>query len=471
MRSSTGKAHECLFFEELGHLSAIHVNSLHLRSMGAEKYPGHRTSSWPCDVECTLASVYCKRRRDAVFDMRAQNLGRDKLLKFPEFRPNQYERDWVLGELQTARVIRMLWTNTAARDRSDPNFLAVLTRFSWINQAESDGESTRLWRNRHLAAWVDSSAEGSELARALSSRTRLSLTEARRIIGTSTGISHYYTALRPGALRAIRRHTGTIHSALEQVAQKSPDAVKKVGEVAAAIVALPPFRGPAGRSGSLLNALTPLVACLDPQRRFPIMNHRTERLLRALGRTHDVNGAMALAGLIGQHNLRHSFALDVYAASGRRKFPPAQRKTHIHAQRPVGRKDEEEGYARLSKKRIRVRRLHNALVNRFVRAVEWKYRLLESEFDVVLDKWRGNRKLLVEAKTATNGPAGRTQLRQAIGQLHDYRWRAFPDKASKVDLALLVPNRPEDEVISLLRSVGIEALWFDRTVLKGTVPL
>jgi len=65
----------------------------------------------------------------------------------------------------------------------------------------------------------------------------------------------------------------------------------------------------------------------------------------------------------------------------------------------MGWKDEEEGYATLSKKRIRVRRIHNALVNRFVRAIEWKFRLLESEFDIVVDEWQGNRKLLIEAKT------------------------------------------------------------------------
>ena len=117
----------------------------------------------------------------------------------------------------------------------------------------------------------------------------------------------------------------------------------------------------------------------------------------------------------------------------------AQRQKRIRAQRPVGWKDEEDGYASLSKRRVRVRKRHSALVNRFTRAVEWKYRLLESEFDIVLDGWKGGRKLLVEAKTSTDGPVGRTQLREAIGQLHDYRWRAFPDDAKKVDLALLFP--------------------------------
>jgi hypothetical protein len=115
--------------------------------------------------------------------------------------------------------------------------------------------------------------------------------------------------------------------------------------------------------------------------------------------------------------------------------------------------------------------MHNALVNRFVRAVEWKFRLLESEFDIVVDEWKGNRKLLVEAKTSTEGPAGRAQLRQAIGQLHDYRWRAFPEDVKRVDLALLVPRQPEHEVVTLLKSVGVDALWFEGKALRGTLKL
>lgn len=78
------------------------------------------------------------------------------------------------------------------------------------------------------------------------------------------------------ALRAIARHAAPIFNAFSDVARKASDPIGKVGEVAASIVALPSFAGPVRRRGSLLNALTPALACLDPQRRFPIMNDRTE---------------------------------------------------------------------------------------------------------------------------------------------------------------------------------------------------
>jgi hypothetical protein len=191
------------------------------------------------------------------------------VLKFPDFRPNQYERGWVDSELETARIVRALWTKTPKEKRANPEFLALLTRFGWINQAESD-ESTRLWRNRHLAQWLKTDpSDEIGLGRALASQTKLSVAQARWIIGTSTGITLYYTSLRPGALRGIRRHAAKIHKAFSGVAGQSTDVIKKIGEVAATIVELPTFTGPAGRKGSLINALTPVVACLDPQRRFP----------------------------------------------------------------------------------------------------------------------------------------------------------------------------------------------------------
>lgn len=85
---------------------------------------------------------------------------------------------------------------------------------------------------------------------------------------------------------------------------------------------------------------------------------------------------------------------------------------------------------------------------------------------------RKERHLLIEAKTAFTGPSGRMQLRQAIGQLFDYRHTYashFPP--GKVDLAVLLPSEPSEDVQRLLKSLTIEILWFERTKLKGTITL
>ncbi len=50
---------------------------------------------------------------------------------------------------------------------------------------------------------------------------------------------------------------------------------------------------------------------------------------------------------------------------------------------------------------------------------------------------------------------GRDAIREAIGQLFDYRrFHSEPPR-----LAVLLPYKPNADRLDLLRSVGIEALW------------
>jgi hypothetical protein len=76
---------------------------------------------------------------------------------------------------------------------------------------------------------------------------------------------------------------------------------------------------------------------------------------------------------------------------------------------------------------------------------------------------------LIEAKTASEGASGRAQIRQAIGQLYDYRFMFMPK--NNVDLAVLLPKEPSAHVQRLLDSLGIEVLWFKGKALMGTIHL
>jgi hypothetical protein len=75
----------------------------------------------------------------------------------------------------------------------------------------------------------------------------------------------------------------------------------------------------------------------------------------------------------------------------------------------------------------------------------------------LLDRSSG---VLVEAK----GSVARDAIRMAIGQLMDYRRFANPD----VRLAVLVPERPRSDLLDLLRSAGIEAIWPDGSGYSDT---
>jgi hypothetical protein len=67
------------------------------------------------------------------------------------------------------------------------------------------------------------------------------------------------------------------------------------------------------------------------------------------------------------------------------------------------------------------------------------------------DAWVEDRRALIEAKNSDS----RDAIRQAIGQLYDYRRFHEPP----VRLAVLLPHPPKKERLDLLRSAGIEAVW------------
>lgn len=395
----------------------------------------------------------------------------------PDFKRTSHQLDIVSWQLQTARIVRMMWKHASNAQRRDGDFLQSLLHFVWLNRGDDEQESTRRWRNRRVADWAgveqaDDQAIVDGLRRMIPS---LGPTKSREIIETPTGITWYYGALRPRTLLLVKKHRAVIAQACESVSRRVTNVNAKVERVALLVDQLPDFAAPAGGRVSLYNGLSPLFAALDPQRRFPIMNRRTAALLRYVNEDQNAQGAVRLQGLIGKHDIRHAFDLDVYAYTQFGDFPrPAAPRTSTQngvPGRDIGLKSELASYASIARSRRRIRKLHNRLMNKFKSAVDWRFTLKEGEFDAVLLNWTPKRKLLVEAKTSSAGGAGRTQLRQAIGQLWDYRWRWFKAEANPVGLAVLLPTKPAKDIMGLLKAADIEVLWFEGKALCGTIQL
>ena len=117
-------------------------------------------------------------------------------------------------------------------------------------------------------------------------------------------------------------------------------------------------------------------------------------------------------------------------------------------------------------------RLHNSMTNRLTRLCKRAHlKIYEGvepyRYDALVKNYDGNGKdLLIEAKNSSH----RSQLRLAVGQLLDYR-RGLRRRAV-TDLAILIPERPNRDLMSFLSDVGINFLWFtdDKlTAIKGNV--
>jgi len=136
------------------------------------------------------------------------------------------------------------------------------------------------------------------------------------------------------------------------------------------------------------------------------------------------------------------------------------------------RSDEDVEYLRDAATLV-MRRRHNEMTNDLLAACK-KLGLDVQEgseqaclFDALILRYRpGNRQLLVEVKTESGPP----YCRMAVGQLLDYRWR-LPDP-EVVDLAVLLPEKPADDMRSYLEHVGVLTLWLDdRREIPGLAAL
>ena len=396
-------------------------------------------------------------------------------IKLPQFKPNARQRDWVKKKIETARFIKTFW-NSAGRRKSDAKFISLLVRCGWVNNGK-DWESTRKWRNNNIADYLRVNYESDEqLARELS-RIFPRLRKPLALLRMNTGITHYYPPFRTDTIRFVEQHAAKLARVFSQTSSTRVNPDERIRRAVETLADLGYIRT-LGRKVSPLNGLTPTLACLDPTRSFPIVNVRTKRLLSVIGKGRDADGAVELSHLIGRNGIKNSFDLDVYSTTAnltkikiQRRKPSTSSRSKDVKFRDVGLKSEINSFARIAASRKRMRKLHNSLTNRLCDYLTWRYTLQESEFDIVIPDWKPGRKLLIEAKTASDGPGGRTQIRQAIGQLFDYRHKFFYMEKKPVDLALLLSVEPSSDIRALMKSLHIEVIWFKGKKLEGTIAL
>lgn len=397
-------------------------------------------------------------------------------LKLPKFQRNKRQQQWIASERRTANLIRSLWEAAGQRQRNDAAFLCLLVQCGWTNaHGKNGGESIRLWRNRKIADYLKAPyAPDEALAQSLQARFRsIPLSKCLSLVAERTGIALYRYPYRSATLKFIRQHSGAIALAFKKVSTNSGNVFEKVRNVATLIETLGKISA-SGRHVSAFNGLTPVLSCLDPQHKFPIMNQRTRPLLRSIRQSADKEGIVALSKLIGpSYGIKDARELDVYANTVRvpKPKPPLFVVGSASGFRDVGVKSEVNGFAQITAKKTVITKLHNELTNdlRDYLLVHYKIAPKEDRFDALVLNWKKGRKLLIEAKTASEGPSGRAQIRQAIGQLYDYRFTFMPK--DKVDLAVLLRKEPIVDVKKLLDSLGIELLWFKGNSLKGTISL
>jgi len=249
---------------------------------------------------------------------------------------------------------------------------------------------------------------------------------------------------------------------------------------------LPPIPAPSstGHSAGAGILLTPLVACIDPKHRFPVINGRPEvgKLLASFGlSSRNLTGQVkGLVGLIGDRGISDALMIDVLAeeiANLAPTFVKQQSKddkgvllTEANEGLPLHDYDEAERTATIASGTTRYRTRHNTMtkaLGQLCRELSLKAGThANCRYDVLAKNYDGDgRDLLVEVKPDPD----KGSLRIAIGQLLDYR-RFLPNRAG-TDLAVLTISTPPEPYLNLLLDLQITALWFvdaNCTQIKGT---
>jgi hypothetical protein len=241
-------------------------------------------------------------------------------------------------------------------------------------------------------------------------------------------------------------------------------------DLAAQIDKLPSITSPSGASGvGAAAAVTPVVACLDPSIRFPIVNGRegVRKLLRRRRLAHEglEQQVKELVKFVGQFDIQDAFMLDALADDVANLEPtnlqitaPAPTQTGEGSQLPY--LDEAERTATTNSRTIKYRDRHDKMTNR-VKDLFQNFNLRrgtdpECRYDVLVKNYDFmGRDLLIEAKPDPD----RGAVRIAIGQLFDYR-RALPHRIG-TDLAILTISRPYQSYVDLLLDLQISVLWFN----------
>jgi hypothetical protein len=243
-------------------------------------------------------------------------------------------------------------------------------------------------------------------------------------------------------------------------------------DLAARIDRLPPVNSPNDKAKlPAARLLTPLIACLDPRCRFPILNGRraVTSLLQKRQLAH-ADLAQQVKGLIAIIGQKDAFMLDVMTDIMIKRLPTPRRKAAKTRQDPIHETplrnyDEEERRAVLASKTVKYRNRHNTMTHALDRIFRRFHPTIETSpagrCDGIVKDYDGTcRDLLIEAKPDPD----KGSLRIAIGQLFDYKRHRRHQDAT--DLAILTISRPSSDYVALLTDLGITALWFGHESCK-----
>ena len=390
-----------------------------------------------------------------------------KLLKGKKARSYQ-------GKRNTAALVQAVLSARTGRLLSGDDIWHLI-RLTWLTAADDH------WRKLKIEALRQLFPQGKkvlQLSRATSLQNALNQLalpkNVQQAAAKTTGIVNFRGTWRNSSRAWCKQNAPELRDIIRQAIHLPPNDADRLA-LAEKIDGLTKIASPLRiANASPGNFLTPLVACLDPHRRFPIVNGR--KAVQALLRKLDLRGrnleeqVRGMTGLIGRFGIADAFVLDALADEvtkvAHRINVPAKSPSKGPTKRPVPHAGSELPDYDASERQYlqeagthRYRNRHNKMTTALKKLLP-KFKLTqgtspECRWDAIVECYETTgRDLLLEVK-----PDGtKAAIRIAIGQLLDYR--RFVPRPAATDIAVVTIGRPDGLYRQLLLDLQISAIWF-----------
>jgi hypothetical protein len=370
-------------------------------------------------------------------------------------------RETLVQERETGRLVRSCYRWLESRGRLRAAELVGLTKLTWITVVAGGGEAsgyelkTTIPGLRAVFRLPGEYGSREEVADALPTN------ELRAMARKPVGIVNLFPAFRGSYVKWVRRNEAAVRSICTAATRLRTDEDRV--KLARQIDRLPAISRGGGTGGPLPanSALSPLVCCLDPGHRFPIVNNASHvRELLAMSGVYarnTVDRVRAMLGWIGHYGIVDAFYLDAAAMWGalRPLRGVVQREIRKSGRRPgrrtpgrtlsaLGWENAEESQFFRRARTVRVRRMHRKMTNALKKLLEGRFKAKRGphgpgQFDVLVERYEGEgRDLLIEVKSFVDLNA----VRLAVGQLLDYH-RHLKNRET-TDLAVMLPSEPPE---------------------------
>lgn len=380
---------------------------------------------------------------------------------------NNEQREWLKREHDTGRLIRACFAEYIQGKQPTADKLRALSMLTWITTGSDNTRKVTLPALRSLTGKSIADGDFTNLSGNLA-KAHIDL--ANVIIPKNrTGFVNFYNAYRNSCVDWFGHRTTEVYNLFERayVLKSDEDARAMYGEIAK-LNRVGHGRGSGGLHPE--NLLTPVIACLDPRKRCPIINGRKEvrDKLKAIGvkQSSLPDQFWAFVKLIHHGGITDAFMLDIASVEQLTMVANSARPKKINInlpakERQLPQKDENEVEVLRKASQYSYIKLHNSMTNRLRSCCESSGKVVHEgsekscRFDALVENYDNEgRDLLIEAKSSDDTAF----CRMAVGQLLDYRLQLRG--GATTDLAVLFSDSPGKHVRNFLGHIGIKALWF-----------